>query len=225
MELAEYKQAFIDLMLDCGVLTFGDFTTKSGRRTPYFINSGNFNTGRGVGRLGEFYATALMAHAGGRFDNLYGPAYKGIPLASVTAAALYREHGQDVSYTFNRKEVKDHGEGGVFVGHKYKGGERIVIIEDVITAGTSVRESIPLLQAAADVELVALIVSVDRMEKGQGEKSALQEVQEDYGMDAFAIVTLDEIVAYLRQPGTAAAMTIDDELYGRILAYREQYGI
>ncbi len=224
-DIADYKQAFIDLMLECGVLTFGDFTTKSGRRTPYFVNSGNFNNGYAVSRLGAFYARALMDNLNGAFDNLYGPAYKGIPLASVTAGALYQQFQKNVSYTFNRKEVKDHGEGGVFVGQKYKGGERVVIIEDVITAGTSVRESVPLLQGAGDIRLAGLVISVDRMEKGRGEQSALQEIQTDFNMPAFAIVTLDEIVAYLSRPDAVGRIRLDEAMLERIAEYRAEYGI
>ncbi len=223
--LAQYKRAFIDLMLECGVLTFGEFMTKSGRRTPYFINSGNFKDGYGISRLGELYAAALMAHLDGDFDNLYGPAYKGIPLASVTAAALYGQYGKNVSYTFNRKESKDHGERGMLVGHQYAGGEKVVIIEDVITAGTSVRESAGVLRAAGDVVLWALIVSVDRQEKGATDKSALEEVRAEFGLDAFAIVTLDEIVGYLQHRELDGKPVLDAETLGRIAAYRQLYGI
>ncbi len=224
-EIAEYKKQFIDLMLQCNVLTFGDFVTKSGRKTPFFINSGNFNNGLGIARLGKFYSTALMDRLDGDFDNLYGPAYKGIPLASVTSAVLYREYGMNVTYTFNRKEVKDHGEGGNLIGHKYKGGERVVIIEDVVTAGTSVRESVPILRAAGDVTIQALIVSVDRQEKGAaGNKSALQEIQDQFGFDAFAIVTLDEIVSYLGEKEVDGQPVLDQEMLQRIAAYRAEYG-
>ena len=222
-ELPDYKRDFIELMLEAGVLTFGDFVTKSGRRTPYFINAGNFNDGYRLARLGSFYAAALMRELRGDFDNLYGPAYKGIPLASVTAAALYLDHGRRVSYTFNRKETKDHGEGGVLVGYQYRGGEKVVIIEDVITAGTSVRETVPRLQAAR-VTLRAHVVSVDRQERGQGARSALQEVRAEFSIAAFAIVTLDEIVAYLRAPGPAYRASVTPALLDRILAYRREYG-
>ena len=198
MSLADYKKDFIDLMLECEVLTFGDFTTKSGRQTPFFINSGNFNNGKALLELGRFYAKRLSEELGDDYDSLYGPAYKGIPLAAIAASAIYKECGKTVNYTFNRKEIKDHGEGGVFVGYKYKGGEKVVIVEDVITAGTSVRESIPLIKSFADVRLEALIVSVDRQERGKSEKSALEDVSEEFGIKAFAIVTLSEIISYLK---------------------------
>jgi orotate phosphoribosyltransferase len=225
-EIAEYKKQFIDLMLECNVLTFGDFTTKSGRKTPFFINSGNFNNGRGIWRLAKYYAVAMMERLGGDFDNLYGPAYKGIPLASTTSAALYREFNKNVTYTFNRKEVKDHGEGGSLVGYKYSGGEKVVIIEDVVTAGTSVRESMPILKAAApNVNVCALVVSVDRQEKGTGgETSALQELKEAYGFEAFSIVTLDEVVAYLSVKEVDGTPVLGEDMLKRIADYRVLYG-
>ena len=166
--MEEYKQQFIEFMVRSNVLTFGDFVTKSGRKTPFFINAGNYSTGEQLVRLGQYYAAALRQNLGDAVDVLFGPAYKGIPLAVTTATALFNLHGQNVSFCFNRKEAKDHGEGGILVGRKLRDGDRIVIVEDVTTAGTSVRESIPLLTGAAKVTLAGLVVSVDRMERGTG---------------------------------------------------------
>lgn len=222
--MEDYKEEFIEFMVRSNVLTFGDFTTKSGRKTPFFINTGNYDTGEQLARLGEFYAKALDITLGKDFDCLFGPAYKGIPLATTAAVALSNKFSHSVKYCFNRKEAKDHGEGGSLVGHKLKDGERVVIIEDVTTAGTSVRESIPLLTAAADVEIKALIVSVDRMEKGTGEKSALAELKDEFGLITIPIVTLDEIVEYLYNREIDGKVIIDDDINNRITEYRKQYG-
>ncbi|MHC4873285.1 MAG: orotate phosphoribosyltransferase [Planctomycetota bacterium] len=222
--MEDYKKDFIEFMVRSGVLTFGDFTTKSGRKTPFFINTGNYDTGEQLARLGEFYAKALNETLGAEFDCLFGPAYKGIPLATTAAVALSNNYSQTVTYCFNRKEAKDHGEGGSIVGHKLSNGERVVIIEDVTTAGTSVRESVPLLKAAAEVEVKALIVSVDRMERGTGEKSALAELKEEFGLIAIPIVTLDEIVEHLYNKEIDGKVVIDDEINQRITEYRAEYG-
>lgn len=219
-----YKTEFIEFMVRSGVLTFGDFTTKSGRKTPFFINTGHYDTGLKMTKLGSFYAQALQARMAGRFDCLFGPAYKGIPLAVATAMALADHHGLDVPFTFNRKEVKDHGEGGGLVGHKLKDGERVVIVEDVTTAGTSVRESVEILGAAAKVELMGLVVSVDRQERGTGEKSALAELREQFGIETFAIVTLEEIVEHLHNRPVDGRVVLDDKILEAIKAYRAQYG-
>ena len=225
MPLLPHKQGLIELMLDRDVLKFGEFVTKSGRETPYFINTGEFSDGDALARLGGFYAEALARTLGGEFDNLYGPAYKGIPLAAATAQALAREQDHNVSFTFNRKEAKDHGEKGALVGHCYTGGERVVIVDDVITAGTSVRESVPLIRAAADVQVRAVLVAVDRMETGQRGLSALQEIQEDFALTAFAIVTLDDIICYLRQQLDAGGGDgLDAATLDRVRAYRQRYG-
>ena len=194
-----YKEEFIEFMVGAGVLTFGDFVTKSGRKTPYFINTGNYKTGAQADALGKYYAAAIHQHLGeaGGATALFGPAYKGIPLAVAAAAALWREYGEDYPYCFNRKEVKDHGEGGAMVGYKPQDGDKIAIIEDVVTAGTAVRETIALFEQVAKVQFTALFVSVDRMERGTGEKSALQELQEEYGIQVFPIVTVREIIAHL----------------------------
>lgn len=171
-----YKEEFITFMVESGVLTFGDFVTKSGRKTPYFINTGNYKTARQIAKLGDYYAACIKENMIGNVDALYGPAYKGIPLVVTAAASLYRDYQIDIPYAFNRKEAKDHGEGGSLIGYKPQPGDRIGIVEDVITAGKSVRESIETLKSL-DVEVTSLIVSVDRMERGEGELSAIQEIK------------------------------------------------
>ena len=218
--MEQYKQDFIEFMVKSGVLTFGDFVTKSGRKTPFFINTGNYRTGSQIKRLGEFYAAAITSILGASFDVLYGPAYKGIPLAVTTAAALAANNNHDVAFCFNRKEAKDHGEGGVFIGHKLRDFDRVVIVEDVVTAGTSVRESLPLLARAAKITVAGLVVSVDRMEKGTKEKSALDEIRADLGINAFAIVTFDELVAHLYNRQIDDRVVLDDTMLEKIKAYR-----
>jgi orotate phosphoribosyltransferase len=220
-----YKQDFIEFMVRSQVLTFGDFTTKSGRQTPYFINTGNYKTGRQIGMLGEFYARALNAALGKKFNVLFGPAYKGIPLAVTTAIALDRLFHHDVLVSYNRKEAKDHGEGGSIIGHKPTAGDRLVIIDDVITAGTSVRESMSILSAAPGVAFSALAVSVDRMEKGPSGASALAEASQAYGMTALAIVSINDIVSYLHNREIDGKVVLDDVSFKRIAEYREKYGI
>ena len=222
--MEEYKQQFIEFMVRSNVLTFGDFVTKSGRKTPFFINTGNYSTGEQLTRLGEYYAAAVRQNLGEAVDVLFGPAYKGIPLAVTTATALFTLHGQNVSFCFNRKEAKDHGEGGTLIGRKLREGDRVVIVEDVTTAGTSVRESIPLLQGAANVTLAGLVVSVDRMERGTGPRSALQEIREDLGINAFAIVTLEEIIQHLHNRPIDGKVVLDDRILKAIAEYRAQYG-
>jgi orotate phosphoribosyltransferase len=219
-----YKREFIEFMVECDVLRFGDFTAKSGRKTPYFVNSGRYRTGAQLTRLARFYAQVLHEALGTEFDVLFGPAYKGIPLAAGTAMQLHSEYGHDVGFCFNRKEAKDHGEGGTLVGHSLADDDRVVIIEDVTTAGTSVRESVPLLRAAANIKLTALVVSVDRMERGTGEASALSEIRETYGMRTLSIVTVDEIIDYLRANPLNGRRLIDDALYARLLEYRRSFG-
>lgn len=219
-----YKREFIEFMLECDVLRFGDFTAKSGRKTPYFVNAGRYRTGAQLSRLASFYAQVLHDALGSEFDVLFGPAYKGIPLAAGTAMQLHDKHGHDVAFCFNRKEAKDHGEGGTLVGHTPKDGDRVVIIEDVTTAGTSIRETVPLLRAAGNVTLTALVVAVDRQERGSGEQSALAEVRETFGMRTLSIVTIDEIVSHLRANPVNGKPLIDDALYAKILEYRRAYG-
>ena len=208
------KREFIGFMADAGVLTFGDFTTKSGRKTPYFVNTGNYKTGMHISMLGDYYADCITA-SGETFDALFGPAYKGITLAAAAAASLYRNHGADVPYFFNRKEAKDHGEGGSLIGYKPKDGDRLIIIEDVVTAGTAVRESLQLLEAAADVTVTALFVSVDRMERGTGERSTLEELKDEFGISVYSIINARDIIASLPQ---------GDERIAKMEAYLAQYG-
>ena len=222
--MERYKQDFITFMVRCGVLTFGDFITKSGRKTPFFINTGNYTTGVQLAKLGEFYAHALWSNVGNSFDVLFGPAYKGIPLAVSTAIALAQKHHYSIPYCFNRKEAKDHGEGGSIVGHAVANGDRIVIVDDVVTAGTSVKESVALLKRTANVTFSALVVSVDRMERGATEKSALVEISESYGMKTFSIVTLDEIVDFLYNRIIDGVVVIDGAIKDGIDGYRKQYG-
>ena len=219
-----YQEEFITFMVRAGVLTFGDFTTKSGRRTPYFINTGNYKTGAQAAKLGDYYAACIQQNLPDGVDCLFGPAYKGIPLAVSAAASLYRNYGRDLPYCFNRKEAKDHGEGGVMVGCKPQDGDRVVIVEDVVTAGTAVRESFELFQHVADVKMRALIVSVDRMERGIRACSTLDELREDYGIAVYPIVTVREIIAFLHNRELDGRVYIDDEMKGRMEAYLEQYG-
>ncbi len=219
-----YKKEFIEFMVSSGVLTFGDFVTKSGRETPYFINTGNFRMGSQIARLAECYARCIHENLGDGYDALFGPAYKGIPLASGAAASLYTLFGRDVPYCFNRKEVKDHGEGGGMIGYKPKNGDRLVIVEDVVTAGTAVRETIAFFKNVADVSFRALIVSVDRMERGSGEKSALRELSDEFGIEVFPLVDIDEIVSALYMREVGGRVLIDDAMHEKILKYRRMYG-
>jgi orotate phosphoribosyltransferase len=213
--MQDYQRDFIELALRIGVLRFGEFTLKSGRQSPYFFNAGLFNTGGALARLGQFYAQAIV-DSGIAFDVLFGPAYKGIPLAAVTAAALYDHHGRDVAYAFNRKEAKDHGEGGVIVGHSLEG--RVLIIDDVITAGTAIRESVDLIRALG-AEPAGVVIALDREERGRTELSAVQEVRTQFGMPVAAIVRLRELVAYLADRADAGAQL------AAIEAYRARYGV
>jgi orotate phosphoribosyltransferase len=220
--LPEYKQAFIEFMVRSQVLTFGDFVTKSGRQTPFFINTGRYRTGAQLAQLGGFYADAIEA-SGVEFDFLFGPAYKGIPLVVATAMAL-SARGRDVPFCFNRKEAKDHGEGGVLVGHRPANQERALFVEDVTTAGTSIRETVPLLQAAAAVRPAGLVVSVDRMERGRGERSALSELQDEYQMPTFAIVNVQDVMEHLFERPIDGRVVLDASTRDRMLAYRATYG-
>jgi len=222
MSLPAYKSDFITFMVRANVLTFGDFTTKSGRKTPFFINTGRYRTGEQMNRLASFYADAIIER-GVEFDLLFGPAYKGIPLVVAVAMELARR-GKDVPFCFNRKEAKDHGEGGLLVGHAPQPGDRVLIIEDVTTAGTSIRETVPLLRAAADVELAGLVVSVDRMERGTGRLNALSELRDEFSMQTFAIVTIEEIASYLRGREVDGKVVLTDALFEQVQAYRAQYG-
>ncbi|MBD8513292.1 orotate phosphoribosyltransferase [Photobacterium sp. SP02] len=210
-----YQRQFIEFALEKGVLKFGEFTLKSGRQSPYFFNAGLFNTGRDLARLGRFYAAAL-ADSGIEFDVLFGPAYKGIPIATTTAVALADHHDVDTPYCFNRKEAKNHGEGGNLVGSPLEG--RIMLVDDVITAGTAIRESMEIIQANG-ADLAGVLVAIDRQEKGKGELSAIQEVERDFGCAVISIVSLGDVVSYLEeQDGMDAHLEA-------VKAYRAQYGI
>ena len=193
-----YKREFIQFLQGAGVLKFGDFTAKSGRKIPYFINAGDIKTGEQIAKLGEFYAKAYLEKVGERRTVLYGPAYKGISIAVSSAVALSR-HGLDLPFFFNRKEIKDHGEGGVFVGYVPKAGEEVVIVEDVITAGTAIRESMEILSHLEDVKVSAVFVMVDRKEKGKTDKSAMQEVADEFGLNVYSVVDVYDIIKYLEE--------------------------
>ena len=196
--MESYKREFIQFLQDAGVLKFGDFTAKSGRKIPYFINAGMIKTGKEIAKLGEFYAKAYFEKVGNKKTVLYGPAYKGISIA-VSAAVALSKNGLDVPFFFNRKEVKDHGEGGVFVGYVPQAGEEVVIVEDVITAGTAIRESMAILSALENVKVAATFVMVDRKEKGQGEKGAMQEIEEQFGFPVYSVVDVYDIIEYLEE--------------------------
>lgn len=219
-----YKQEFIEFMVDSQVLKFGDFTLKSGRRSPFFMNAGGYVTGTQLRKLGEYYARAIKEHYGLDFDVLFGPAYKGIPLSVATAMAISELYGKDVRYCSNRKEVKDHGDVGILLGSKLKDGDRVVMIEDVTTSGKSIEETFPIIKAQADVEIKGLMVSLNRMEKGQSDKSALTEIKEKYGFDANAIVNMQEVVEYLYNRPYKGQIYINEELKASIDAYYVQYG-
>ena len=217
--MEQYKKEFIDFMVECQVLRFGDFVTKSGRKTPFFVNTGFYRTGRQLQKLGEYYAQAIQSAFGTDFDVLFGPAYKGIPLSVTTSIALSSLYGSDIRYCSNRKEVKDHGDKGILLGGPVQDGDRVVIIEDVTTAGTSIRETLPIIQAQADAKVLGLVVSVDRCERGTGEKSALEEIRETFGIETTAIVTMKEVTEHL------AGTLIDDEMQAKIDAYYQLYGV
>lgn len=196
--LTEKKIEFIEFMMSADVLRFGDFVTKSGRNTPYFVNTGNYKTGEQIAKLGKFYAALIKEKCGENFDAMFGPAYKGIPLVTASAGALYSEYGIDKPYFFNRKEEKDHGEGGSLVGYKPQNGDRVIIIEDVITAGTAIRETMPILYGAADVTVPDMFISVNRSEVGNTPgKTAISEVQEEYGINVHSIIDVRDIHEYL----------------------------
>ena len=217
--MLNYKQRFIRFMVENEVLLFGDFTLKSGRKAPYFINAGKYRTGTQIAALGEYYAECFLAH---NVDakTLIGPAYKGIPLAVATAIALAKNHGVDVGFCFDRKEVKDHGEGGMFVGQKLEAGDKVAIIEDVMTSGKALREVLPKIRQEADVTVSAMIISVDRQEKGTGEKSAVQEAYDEFGVRVYSIVTVEDIIEAI-ETGVIGGK----EHLEAMRAYRAQYGV
>lgn len=223
--MEDYKKQFIEFMVDSQVLKFGEFTLKSGRKSPFFMNAGAYVTGAQLRRLGEYYARAIHDHYGLNFDVLFGPAYKGIPLSVATTMAISELYGKEIRYCSNRKEVKDHGDTGILLGSKLKDGDRVVIIEDVTTSGKSIEETFPIIKAQADVEIKGLMVSLNRMERGlESEKSALEEIQQKYGFGANAIVTMEDVVECLYNKPYEGKIYIDDALKQSIDAYYEQYG-
>ena len=223
--MEQYKKEFIEFMVDSDVLKFGEFILKSGRKSPFFMNAGGYVTGTQIMKLGEYYARAIHEHYGDDFDLLFVPAYKGIPLSVATTIAYTKLYGKDIRYCSNRKEAKDHGDTGILLGSKIKDGDRIVMIEDVTTSGKSIEETFPILKAQGDVQIVGLIVSLNRMEKGQSsEKSALDEIQDKYGFQANAIVSMQEVIEYLYQKPYKGKILIDDTLKAAIDAYYKQYG-
>ena len=222
--MEQYKQEFIEFMMESDVLKFGDFTLKSGRKSPFFMNAGAYVTGSQLKRLGEYYAKAIHDNYGDDFDVLFGPAYKGIPLSVATTIAFSELYGKEIRYCSNRKEVKDHGDTGILLGSKIKDGDKVVIIEDVTTSGKSIEETFPIVKAQGDVEIIGLMVSLNRMEKGKGDKCALDEIKELYGMQANAIVTMDEVIEHLYNKPCQGKVVIDDAMKEKIDAYYAQYG-
>jgi orotate phosphoribosyltransferase len=222
--MENYKKEFIEFMVDCGVLKFGDFVTKSGRKTPFFVNTGFYRTGAQLRRLGGYYARAIKESFGLDFDVLFGPAYKGIPLSVAASMAISELYDRDIRYCSNRKEVKDHGDTGILLGSPIQDKDRVVIIEDVTTAGTSIGETLPIIKAQGEVDPIGLVVSVDRMERGQGTKSALREIEEKYGLKTTAIVTMGEVTEHLYNREYNGKIIIDDSLKAAIDAYYDQYG-
>lgn len=217
-----YQESFLRFMVDCGVLTFGSFTLKSGRQAPYFINAGNYHNGNQLMQLGRYYAACIEEHHI-PVDTLFGPAYKGIPLAAAAAVALSDQYQKTVNFCFDRKEVKDHGEGGSMVGAKLSDGDRVVIIEDVITAGTAVRETLPQLKAAADVRVEHMIISVDRMERGQSGTTAIKEIGAEFGIKVHPIVTVRDIIEHLHNREIDGKVVLDDEIRARMEEYLDKY--
>ena len=215
--MEQYKREFIQFLQSAGVLKFGDFTAKSGRKIPYFINAGEIKTGEHISKLGEFYAKAYLDKVGNKKAALYGPAYKGISIAVATSIALAK-NGLDLPFFFNRKEAKDHGEGGVFVGYKPQAGEEVVIVEDVITAGTAIRETMEIMKNIEGVSVSACFVMVDRKEKGKGEKGAMVEIEEEFGFPVYSVVDVYDIIEYLEEDPS------NKENVDRIKKYREVYG-
>ena len=217
--MEQYKKEFIEFMLSCDVLKFGDFTLKSGRKSPFFMNAGLYVTGRQLSELARYYAKAIHDQFGDDFDVLFGPAYKGIPLTVATSMAYYDLYGKEIRYCSNRKEIKDHGDTGILLGSKLKDGDRVVMIEDVTSSGKSMEETVPIVRGQANVEIIGLIVSLNRNEKGKSDKTALKEISELYGFQTAAIVSMPEVIEVMKEENR-----LDDELLSRIDAYYEQYG-
>ena len=224
--MTNYKGQFIEFMARSGVLTFGEFKTKSGRLSPYFVNTGNYRTGAQIAKLGEYYASCYMEKVGKPVNVLYGPAYKGIPLVVSAATSLYRSHGLDIPFCFNRKEAKTHGEGGIMIGQTPKQGDSIVIIEDVITAGTALRETMDILKnEVGDVKIEALIIQADRMERMTGELSAVQQVEKDFGIAVHSIVNVRDIIEHMHGREIDGKVLLDDEVLAKMNAYLQEYGV
>ncbi len=224
--MKEYKKEFISFLLKSNALRFGEFTLKSGRLSPYFLNTGMLHTGSAINKLGSFYASTIADNLQkDEYTAIFGPAYKGIPLAIATVNALFTEQKIDVDYSFNRKEAKDHGDKGLLVGKKLSSDDRIILVDDVITAGTAIRESIDILKAEGNPELKAVIVSVDRMEKGTGEKSAIQELSESTGISFYPIANILDIIQYLSDDSLREAHGIEKEMIAKMQEYREKYGV
>ena len=223
--MEQYKKEFIEFMIECDVLKFGDFTLKSGRKSPFFMNAGAYVTGAQLERLGEYYAKAIHNDYGDDFDVLFGPAYKGIPLSVATVIAFSKLYGKEIRYCSNRKEVKDHGDTGILLGSKLKDGDRVVIIEDVTTSGKSMEETVPILREQANVDIIGLEVSLNRCERGKGNKGALDEIKDLYGFKTNAIVSMKDVVEYLYGREVNGRVLIDDEMKARIDEYYSIYGI
>ncbi len=223
--MESYKQEFIGFMVDSKVLEFGDFTLKSGRKSPFFMNAGFYVTGSQLQKLGRYYAKAIHDKYGDDFDVLFGPAYKGIPISVATAMAYYELYDREVRYCSNRKEFKDHGDTGILLGSPLKDGDRVVIVEDVTTSGKSIEETFPIIRAQADVRILGLMVSLNRMERGQGEKGALEEIRDRYGFETGAIVTMAEVVEYLYNQPYKGEIYINDTIKQAIDAYYKEYGV
>ncbi len=222
--MQKFKQQFVEFMIDSGVLKFGDYILKSGRRSPFFMNAGAYVTGEQLTRLGEFYAHSIFMHYGLDFDVLFGPAYKGIPLAVATSMAFHNTYGKEVRYCSNRKEEKDHGDKGIFLGSSIREGDRVVIIEDVTTSGKSMEETVPLIKAVPNVEIIGLEVSLNRCEKGKSDLSALAEIKELYGFETNAIVTMHEVIEILYNRPYKGKVYINDRQKALIDSYYETYG-
>lgn len=223
----QYKKEFIEFMVESGVLQFGDFTLKSGRRSPFFMNAGLYVTGSQLTRLGEYYAQAIHNRFGDDFDILFGPAYKGIPLSVVTAMAYSRLYGKEIRYCSNRKEIKDHGDAGIMLGSPLKDGDRVIIIEDVTTSGKSIKETFPIITSQADIQIKGMMVSLNRMECGleSKEKTALDQIREEYGFEADAIVTMEDVTDLLYNREINGKILIDEDIKTRLDAYYTEYGV
>lgn len=225
--MEEYKQKFIEFMIESDVLKFGDFTLKSGRKSPFFMNAGLYVTGSQLTKLGEYYAEAIHNNFGGDFDVVFGPAYKGIPLAVTTAMAYSRLYGKEIRYCSNRKEAKDHGDAGIMLGSPLKDGDRVVIVEDVTTSGKSIRETFPIITAQADISIVGMMVSLNRLERGLEDKTmtALDQLQKEYNFPAYSIVTMDDVMEHLYNKVVNGKVNIDDDIKSRLDAYYAEYGV